>query len=132
MQAEIYITDDDGRFLTTMANALQAVSERVHLCKDGRELIDALGQSDKPAVIFLDIFMVGQDGISTIRMLKEIKRHFRLRFITGGGISIANMANLIAECNGIEIGETLYKPFSLGIFREAVADDISQLMKKDG
>ena len=130
MQIEIYVTDDDPEFRNILAKALEKTSHKFFLCENSEELIDALSTSNGPAIVFLDIHMEGQDGISTIERLRSVSRRFRLRFITGGDTPTAVAASMIAKARDIDVGRTLFKPFPLEQFSKALEEDINLLMSQ--
>lgn len=127
MSAVLIITDDDPDFRKILGKAAHAAGWDAILCANVVELLAAMRASSAPALLFLDIHMSDKDGIEAIEDLKLVDRRLRLRFMTGGEDAHAVAARMIARARDLDVGMTLYKPFSLARFREAIEADMSLL-----
>jgi len=123
----LIITDDDPAIRKLLGKAAEASGWNVVLCESAEELLKEMGSSLVPVLLFLDIHMAEKDGIEVIEDLKLIDRKFRLRFMTGGKDTHAVAARMIATARDLDVGTTLYKPFSLERFREAIDVDMALL-----
>ena len=123
MEFKILIADDHEEFLDTMALGLMRENYTPILCINGNELMHALRSDDMPCLVFLDIHMQEKDGIEVLKELAALTKRIRVRFITGGAIPHVIAAELIARSNGLDLGPTLYKPFSLARLVEVIKED---------
>ena len=130
MSIEIIITDDDPQFRMMMQQMLEPTPHRITLCENGNVLIQALRQSDGPVVVYLDLYMDVCDGIKALEPIQSVDRLLRLRLVTGGEEYSAAAATLIAKSHGMNLGETLFKPFSKDAFMRALAEDTASLQSQ--
>lgn len=130
MGFRIVIVDDDDGLLFILSQAVSGLDAEHNLCRNGCELIETLRANDMPALIFLDIHMDQMDGIQAIEELTEFDQPIRLRFITGGDTVHAVAATRLAQARNLDVGPTLYKPFSLDRFLEAIQEDGKALIAK--
>ncbi len=72
MESRILIVDDEASILKSLGGALQDEGYRVSLATSGDKAQEDI-RKDPPDLIFLDIWMPGKDGLTT---LKEIKKSF--------------------------------------------------------
>ena len=127
MEFKIFIADDHEEFLDTMSLGLMRENYTPILCINGNELLHALRSDTTPALVFLDIHMQGKDGIEVLKELAALTNRIRLRFVTGGAIPHVIAAELLARSRGLDLGPTLYKPFSLARLVEIIKADSALL-----
>jgi len=127
LNTRVIITDDDVDFAQTLQRCAQSAGHETVLCSDGYGLISALNECHDPALVFLDVHMKEKDGIEVIEDIKSLETSFRIRFITGGVDTHAIAARMIATARDIDVGTTLYKPFTLDDFRNAIETDLPLL-----
>jgi len=118
-----YIADDTRGFAEFCADVAGRDGWQVTICGDGKELASQLKLEDVPALVFVDIQMPILDGIEVIEELKSIDRKLRVRFVTGGPLSSALAARMIADARGLDTGRFLTKPISLATLRGVLAEE---------
>lgn len=109
----VYIADDNLEFSRFLQRVAKMEGWTTTICSNGRELASEVAAEDGPALLIVDINMPELDGIEVIEELKTINRRLRVRFITGGEISSALAARMIAEARGMEAGRLLMKPIAV-------------------
>ena len=119
----VCIVDDDRDFRVLLANTSRKQGLNTIECVNGVDVVGALEGQPEPWLIFMDIHMDQRDGIEAIEDLRGLDRDIRLRFMTGGTATHALAANMIARARDLNVSETLYKPFSLDVFRSALSID---------
>ncbi|OYU37450.1 MAG: hypothetical protein CFE33_20765 [Pseudorhodobacter sp. PARRP1] len=121
----LLIADDNEQFSAMVANV---ASRRGWVCRkycNGNELLEALNDTEGPALLLLDILMPDLDGIETIGRLKNsaARDKLRVRFVTGGVQTNAVAAKMIASALHLEVGATIYKPVSIAELDFVLADE---------
>lgn len=113
----IMIVDDEQALRMVLRRMLELGGYRVTEAADGVEALDCF-QRDPPALVITDIFMPRQDGLETIRALRQ--RHPALPIIamTGGGS--AGQFELLRTATLLGASAVLMKPFQYSDVLEAV------------
>lgn len=119
----VYIADDNLEFARFLRRVAETEGWTATTCSDGRELASVVSAEEGPALLIVDINMPELDGIEVIDELKTINRRLRVRFITGGEISSALAARMIAEARGMEAGRLLVKPIAVEELTETLRDE---------
>lgn len=109
----VYIADDNLEFSRFLCRVAEMEGWTTTSCSNGRELASVVAAGEGPALLIVDINMPELDGIEVIEELKSINRRLRVRFITGGEMSSALAARMIAEARGMEAGRLLMKPIAV-------------------
>jgi DNA-binding NtrC family response regulator len=81
---QIMIADDDDNIVFAFRKALERYGHTVVSAGDGKEAI-ALLESEKPAVLFLDVSMPGMSGIQVLELMREKAMDLPVIVITGFG-----------------------------------------------
>jgi two-component system, chemotaxis family, chemotaxis protein CheY len=120
--ARILIADDDERLREATRAVLEEAGHFVVEASDGAEAL-RMQRTAQVDVILCDMFMPGQDGIETIRVLRRDFPILKIIAVSGGGysgaIDVLRMARLIGAM------EVLSKPYS----RVALLDAIERVMR---
>jgi len=104
---EILIIDDESAIRSSLEGALKDEGYRVRMASSGAEGLSAVRHS-RPDVILLDIWMPGQDGLTTLQLLKQDDPDLLVIMMTGHGtIETAVRATKLGAFDFIE------KPLSL-------------------
>jgi len=104
---EILIIDDESAIRSSLEGALKDEGYRVRLASSGAEGISAV-RAARPEVVLLDIWMPGQDGLTTLQLLKQEDPDLLVIMMTGHGtIETAVRATKLGAFDFIE------KPLSL-------------------
>ena len=114
----IYLADDNLEFTRFLRHVAEMAGWTATTCSDGRALASAVAAEAGPALLIVDINMPELDGIEVIEKLKTINRRLRVRFITGGEITLAEAASMIAEARGMDTGGLLRKPIAVEDLKE--------------
>ena len=118
---QLAIVDDDEQFRSFVRNVAEPLGWRVSEFTNGKELFAALGRSQHPDLIVLDIVMPELDGIETIGAIGATSLPCRIVLVTGRLPLYTEAASELARVNGIEIVDVLQKPVRLERLR-AVLD----------
>lgn len=78
----VLVVDDDSSIRTSMSAVLGDEGFEVHAASSGEEAISRLEELH-PAVVFLDIWMPGRDGIETLQSIKEASPETEVIMISG-------------------------------------------------
>jgi DNA-binding response OmpR family regulator len=116
-KATICVIDDDQAVRQTLcAHLSEAGFDTIEAAngKDGVKMVE----QNKPAVAVVDIVMPDQEGLSTIRELKQKSPATRILAVSGGGLGRAERYLHYA----VELGahDTLAKPFGRQAFLERI------------
>ena len=120
----VCIVDDNDDFRSVLVRTSEAMGFRTVECSDGKQVMTELAKKRGPWLVFMDIQMKERDGIATIEELRHIPNDLKLRFMTGGPDVNALAAKMIAKARNLKVGNTLYKPFSVGRFKEALLEAV--------
>lgn len=124
---EIAICDDEIVITSKIENILEELSEEmgikveIDVFYDGKTLVNYIKDGKKYDLIYMDIEMREQDGISVASEIREIDKNVFLIYIT----SHESFAKDVFELNAYRF---ITKPIDLGIFRkyfEAVKDELT-------
>lgn len=124
---EIAICDDEIVITSKVENILEELSEEmgikveIDVFYDGKTLVNYIKDGKKYDLIYMDIEMREQDGISAASEIREIDKNVFLIYIT----SHESFAKDVFELNAYRF---ITKPIDLGIFRkyfEAVKDELT-------
>jgi DNA-binding NtrC family response regulator len=107
MVLEILLVDDDPNILSALSSSLEDSSHHVTTALGGQKALDALHQKFFDLVI-TDLNMPGVDGITVLRMAKEIDSNTKVILMTGSMIPHSTQRLISREANGF-----LPKPFGL-------------------
>lgn len=107
MTENILIVDDERNILTTLSAVLKDEGYDITVCENGMEALKVAKQ-DPPALVLLDIWMEGWDGLETLKHLKEVLPDLIVIVMSGhGSIETAVRAIKLGAYDYIE------KPLSL-------------------
>jgi two-component system nitrogen regulation response regulator NtrX len=107
MSDTILIVDDEPGILNTLSGVLKDAGFSVIVAHDGPEALRLLRQ-DLPRLVLLDIWMPGQDGLETLKKIKELYPQTLVVMMSGhGSIETAVKATKLGAYDYIE------KPLSL-------------------
>lgn len=112
-QKKLYIADDNIEFAEFCGTVAEREGWVVSISSNGADLLKALAAETGPAFILCDIQMPDCDGIEVIQALPAASPRFRVRFVTGGSMTNALTARLIAQARDIDIGRFLTKPVTM-------------------
>ncbi len=106
-QPHALIIDDDPGTLRFVSANLRAHQFRVTLAHDGKEAVD-LAATELPDVVVLDLAMPGQDGMETLRQLRE--------WFEGPVLVLSAFSDESHKISALDSGadDYLTKPFSVG------------------
>jgi two-component system NtrC family response regulator len=81
---KVLLADDEKTITITLSDAIRSKGHQVMVVYDGLSAIKALEEEDFDCVL-LDLKMPGQDGMETLRQIKQIKPETSVIIITGYG-----------------------------------------------
>lgn len=105
----ILICDDEAAILRLLSSVLQGAGYEVFEAHDGREALHLL-QSQPCDLVLTDIFMDGQEGIETIRALRQRWPGLTIIAMSGGGAH--GDTDVLTDALALGADDILPKPFS--------------------
>ena len=130
-ETTVCIVDDNPELRNVLATVCKGMGFRTVECQNGSEVANVLKNNHDPLVMFLDIQMDVMDGFETIELLKDASQDMRIRFMTGGPSTNAVAAQMIAQARDLEVGNSLFKPFSLKDFQKIVLEESESLTRSN-
>lgn len=121
-----FIIDDDAEAQDFIATTLFPLGLRVRGYVNGKEALASI-DSASPAIIFLDVALLGSDAIDVLRGLSE--RHYGgvVQLMSGGRPSLLEAIARIGAREGIRLAPPLSKPLR----REQIRQVIERLRSPD-
>ena len=113
--ARILFIDDDAVVLAQATNILTAMGHDTTLATDGRAGMRAY-RAEPFALVVTDLFMPVQDGIETIRQIRQISGDTPILAISGS----YHDATYLRAAAALGANGTLEKPFSADQLADAV------------
>jgi DNA-binding NtrC family response regulator len=100
----VLLVDDEKDFVETLAERLEVRGFDIKTCLSGDEALDMIQQHEFDVVV-LDVLMPGQDGIETLRKIKNLKPLIHVIMLTGN-------ATVETAIEGMKLGayDYLIKP----------------------
>ncbi len=102
----IFVVDDAEGVRSYLTALLEARGYAVDSAEDGRRALELLDAGAAPDLVILDVMMPGQDGLETLREIKE--RHPALPVVM---LSVVGTASSIVEAMQLGAADYLNKPF---------------------
>lgn len=129
----LLIAEDNADFAAALGRKAESCGWQVTLCRDGAELVAELATASPPALLLVDINMPELDGIEAIREIAagSMSRGWRIRFMTGGPDVNAVAARMIAGAKDLNVGKSLFKPFSMARFAEELEREAALLAEME-
>lgn len=121
----VLIIDDEPDVLAALKALLESENYKVAAAKSGPEALSLLDR-DIPQLIILDIRMPQMDGYQVVSRLKaqESTAHIPILILSAYTINVAKL-----KTAGLEVVETLAKPFNNPVFLGKVKDIMEQNKK---
>jgi DNA-binding response OmpR family regulator len=113
--AEILIIEDNALMRSAMTRVLESAGHHVLDAADGATGMK-LFRDARPALVITDIVMPGQEGMETIRLLRQHSPNVPILAISGGG-----WQDYLGFAKELGADETLRKPFPAEELLAAVA-----------
>jgi EAL domain-containing protein (putative c-di-GMP-specific phosphodiesterase class I) len=117
MQDVVLAIDDDPALLEIIRKVAISAGFEVVALADSSEFQTAL-HTRSPNVVLLDLQLPGCDGIELLRSLAESGSRAKVILMSGYDARVLSMAQKIGRNLGLEMGETLEKPFSVAALRK--------------
>ena len=124
MRELVLIVDDEPGIVTELTNILHDEGYRVAATGRGEEAIEIYIR-ERPAVVFLDIWLPDRDGLETLQALKQIDPAAAVIMMSGHGTTPTAV-------RAIKMGAENYleKPFTLAQVVESVATALAAREKR--
>lgn len=116
-KATICVIDDDDAVRRTLCNHLESAGYEALEASNGVDGIKTV-QKSSPQIAVVDIIMPDQEGLSTIKELKQKSPDTRILAVSGGGLGDADRYLHYALQLGAD--DTLVKPFRQKEFLERI------------
>ena len=104
----ILVIEDDMEVRVLIQSLLERQGHEVFLAEDGIQAMEAFASST-PDVVITDLLMPRQDGIETIKEIRDIDAEMKILAISGGGTG--SLETLLKQAKSAGATETLKKPF---------------------
>jgi len=114
----VLFVDDEEIVIDIMQDILPMLFKNSYYARDGVEGIEQF-KLNKPDIIITDISMPHLDGISMLKVIKEIDENVKIIFLSGH-----NEQDQIEACKNLN-GEFIIKPISSSILYQALGKVIS-------
>ena len=119
-RAKLLIVDDEEKILQTMKGSLEDEDYEVLTARDGQEAMEKV-RTEKPDLVFLDVWLPGMDGMETLKAIKEYDTNTDVVIMTGHGtVNTAVQAIKLGASNFLE------KPLSLDSVLSVVNNSLEQ------
>ena len=119
-RAKLLIVDDEEKILQTMKGSLEDEDYEVLTARDGQEAMEKV-RTEKPDLVFLDVWLPGMDGMETLKAIKEYDTNTDVVVMTGHGtVNTAVQAIKLGASNFLE------KPLSLDSVLSVVNNSLEQ------
>jgi CheY-like chemotaxis protein len=116
--ALILVIDDDDAMRRLIVRTLSAGKHKLIEAPNGEDGVKMVGEL-KPDAVITDILMPQQEGIQTIREIREMAPEIKIIAMSGGGSSHNLMFLDVARVFGADA--VLAKPFKPGELKDTVA-----------
>lgn len=114
------IIEDDPAILKTVTRMLEKLGHEVVACTDGLKAVERFKTEDCWKLILSDIRMPGQDGLETLRQIREMERE--LGMTPTPVIVMTGYADESAPIKALKLGVRDYflKPFDTSKFIHSI------------
>jgi two-component system response regulator AtoC len=106
VRPRVLVVDDAEGIRTYLANLLELKGYSVDTAEDGRRAMALLEGGADPDVILLDVMMPGDDGLETLRRVRELGNPVPVVML-----SVVGKASTIVEAMRLGAADYLNKPF---------------------
>jgi DNA-binding response OmpR family regulator len=113
--AKVLVVDDDPDIRAVIMEALRVAGHEVFSSTNGREGVHH-ALAIQPDLIIVDLFMPEQEGLETIRKLKQQIPHVAILAISGRSIASSPMLTVALQLGAVNV---LEKPFDALTLRAA-------------
>lgn len=115
----ILIIDDDELFRSMLREMLEGASYTVTEAEDGKDGMQKL-TATPPDLVITDLIMPNQEGLETIRKIRQILPEIPLVAVSGGGRLSAD--SYLPAALGLGANKIFAKPFDRHEFLAAIAE----------
>ncbi len=126
MNELILVVDDEPGILTALGQILEDEGYRALVTESGEEALE-LYREQRPAVVFLDIWLADRDGLETLQALREIDPGAQVVMISGHGT-----ASTAVKAIKMGAHDYLEKPLSYDAVMDAVSSALKQRAARSG
>lgn len=121
----LLVMDDDESICSLVRRVAEAEKLEVETCTEAEAFIGRFRET-KPAIVMLDLNMPGVDGIELLRQLAEIGTDAHIYLMSGLETRILNTAQELGDSLGLDVRESLHKPFNLPRLRSLLREEQPQ------
>jgi CheY-like chemotaxis protein len=117
--AVILIVDDNADSRWILAELVGRDHHQVLEARDGREAVEVY-RARRPDLVMLDLYMPGQDGFETLRILRQEYPASRIIAVSAGWNKGDKDGLTLAREMGADL--TIRKPIDMNVVRHAVSE----------
>lgn len=120
---KLLVVDDEKGMADLLYSFFRNRGFHVTTARSGEETLKIVN-SDRPAIIFLDIKMKGMNGIEVLKNVKKIDKTIKVIMVT-----VHNEKEMISMAKELGADEYVTKPFMISYLEEVVIRKIQELLK---
>jgi DNA-binding response OmpR family regulator len=119
--AKVLVVDDDPDIRAVIMEALRGANHEVYSATNGREGMDN-ALVIQPDLIIIDLYMPEQEGLETIRQLRQQAPHIAILAISGRAVASSPMLTVALELGAVNVLEKPFDALTLRAAAEATLD----------
>ena len=115
---KVIVVDDDADMRAVMMEALEVAGHEVFSASNGREGVE-YALAIQPDLIIVDLFMPVQEGLVTIRQLRQQLPNLPILAISGRHMASSPMLTVALQLGAVNVLEKPFEPMTLRAAVEA-------------
>ncbi len=109
MTKTILLVDDQELIIRVVQAALRSLGARLPSAKSGQDAVRYFENNPAPDAMVLDVSMPGQDGVETLRQIRELPSGAEIPVIM---LTARDQTLIRKEAEGLKVFDFITKPFS--------------------
>lgn len=109
MPTTILLVDDQELIIRVVQAALRPLGAHLPSARSGREAVQFFENNPAPDGMVLDVSMPGQDGVETLRQIRELPQGAEIPVIM---LTARDQTLIRKEAEGLKVFDFITKPFS--------------------
>ncbi len=105
----ILIVDDQELMYRVLQATLRPLGARLHWAKSGAEALEHIASHGTPSVIVLDFSMPDQDGVETLREIRQLENGQLIPVVM---LTARDQTHIRQDAEGLQVHAFMTKPFS--------------------
>jgi len=109
MPKTILLVDDQELIIRVVQAALRSLGAHLPSAKSGQEAVRYFENNPAPDAMVLDVSMPGQDGVETLRKIRELPSGAEIPVVM---LTARDQTLIRKEAEGLKVFDFITKPFS--------------------